>query len=265
MAVRFLGTVTLAVVVSYAQSQSSSAGSNFNAFEVATIKPTPQDRQGGAFYRMQSAHQFEVRNYSLRALIGAAYNLTPRMISGGPSWIASDHFDILAATPGNRKPTQNQQMIMLQALLRDRFKLGFHREKKELSVYVLKVAKSGPKIKESKLPSDEQHPLVFTLFPNHASLPARNATMMEFASVLQRGSLSRPVLDETMLSGRYDFELNWSPDESQFGGRGLPSPPDPNTPDLFTALKEQLGLVLESKMAPVEVFIIDHAEKPGDN
>jgi uncharacterized protein (TIGR03435 family) len=96
---------------------------------------------------MQSAHRFYVKNYSLKSLVGAAYNLTPRAISGGPAWAGSDHYDILAGTPGEVQPTLDEQMSMLRKLLGDRFKLTFHREQKEFSIYALTVAKNGPKLK----------------------------------------------------------------------------------------------------------------------
>src|SRR5260370_41484686 len=109
----------------------------FGQFEVSSIKraqPTP-----GRFIKMQSAHQFYVKNYTVKGLIGAAYNLTPRAISGGPGWIDTETFDILAGTPGEKRPNLDEQMAMLRKLLADRFQLTFHREEKELSVYSLTV------------------------------------------------------------------------------------------------------------------------------
>ncbi len=101
---------------------------------------------------MESTHQLVARNHALNTLIAAAYNLSTKAISGGPAWIESDHYDILAKAPGEVRPNLDEQMAMLRKLLADRFKLTFHREQKELSIYALTVAKSGKtgsKLKES--------------------------------------------------------------------------------------------------------------------
>ena len=98
---------------------------------------------------------------------------------------------------------------------------------------------------------------------------ATNATMGDFAGVLQAAVLDRPVVDQTGLQGRFDFPLKWTPDESQFGGMGMKIPPPSENadapPGLFTAIQEQIGLKLESTKAPVEVLVIDHIEKPSEN
>src|ERR1700681_4418444 len=92
------------------------------SFEVATIKPGDPDVRAGRFIRMQSTHQFQARNHALRTLIAAAYNLSPKAISGGPAWVDSEKFDIIAETPGDTRPNLDQQMAMLRKLLEDRFK-----------------------------------------------------------------------------------------------------------------------------------------------
>ena len=100
-------------------------------------------------------------------------------------------------------------------------------------------------------------------------MPARNATMAEFAGVMQSAVLDRPVVDQTGLPGRYDFLLRWTPDEFQFGGLGIRVPPPADNadapPDLYTAIQQQLGLKLESTKAPAEVLVIEHVEKPSEN
>ena len=246
--------------------QSPAARPAFDAFEVATIKPTPPDYQGGRFIAMQSAHLFGAKNYTLKSLVGAAYNLTPRAVSGGPSWIDSDRYDIVAKTPNEIRPNLDEQMSMLRKLLADRFKLTFHRERKELSIYALTVARNGPKLKQSTEPPDAPPVLVNRIFPGRVLLPARNATMAQLASMMQRAVLDRPVLDKTGLSGKYDFDLEWTPDETQFGGQGPPGAPEiPLKPDLFAALQQQLGLRLEAAKGPVEVLVVDQVERPSEN
>ncbi len=241
-------------------------------FEVATIRPTPlPEYKRGQYIRMQSAHQFQAKAYTVNGLIAAAYNLTPRAVLGGPPWTGSDRFEIVAVTPGDARPTQDDQMAMLRSLLTDRFGLTFHREKKEFSIYELTVAKGGPKLVASQAPPDQSPVLTSTLYPaasggiDKAVMPARNATMAQFASILQRGALDRPVVDNTGISGRFDFDLEWTPDETQFGGNLPPGPPDDAKPSLYAAIEQQLGLRLQATKGPVEALVIDHLEKPTEN
>jgi len=253
----------LVVAVGFAQSRPT-----FDAFEVATVKPTAPDWHGGRYIRMQSAHQFEARNHALLTLIAAAYTVSPKAISGGPAWVESEHFDILAKAPGEVRPNLDEQMAMLRALLADRFKLTFHREQKEMPYYALTVAKSGPKLKESS-PDDSPEgspPLIFVIYPQLVKLPGRNATMAELAAVMQRAALDRPVIDRTGISGRYDFDLEWTPDESQFGGAlGKGPSTDDAKPGLFAAIQQQLGLRLEATKGLIDVLVIDQAARPSEN
>ena len=220
---------------------------------------------------MQSAHRFEVKNYTVNGLVAAAYDLNPRAISGGPAWLGSDRYNIIAVAPGDERPTYDEQMVMLKKLLAERFNLAFHREQKEFSLYELTVAKGGVKIKESTAPFDEASNVTSTLFPassggiDHALMPAHNITMHEFASVLQRAILDRPVVDKTGLSGRYDFDLEWTPDESQFGGMLPRGVPDTAKPGLFPAIQQQLGLRIEAAKGPLAVLVIDRLERPSEN
>jgi uncharacterized protein (TIGR03435 family) len=232
------------------------------AFEVASIKPTAPDDRSGRFLTMQGAHQFVARGYTLTFMVAAAYDLPPRLIAGGPDWADVDRYDILASTPGDGRPTLGQQMAMLRTLLADRFKLAIHRESRVLPLYELTVAKRGAKL-ETSTATDEQPLLVNRVFPTHIQLPARNATMAQFASMLQRSVLDRPVVDRTGLAGRYDFNLEWTPDETQFDGR-LPASltTSGEKPDLFAALEAQIGLKLESSRGSVDVIVIDRVDRP---
>lgn len=236
----------------------------FDAFEVAVIKPAVQEP--GRFIKMQSAHRFYAKGHTLKTLICAAYNVTPAAISGGPPWIDSERYDILAGTPGEVRPNLDEQMSMLRTLLTDRFKLSFERPRKIMSVYTLTVAKDGAKLKESTAPPDALPELINVVYPDHITLPARNATMAQFASLLQRGVLDRPVLDQTGLPGRYDFDLEWTQDESQFGGL-LPrvERTDTSKPGLYTAMQEQLGLKLQPAKGPVDTIAVLRAEHPSEN
>lgn len=232
------------------------------AFEVATIKPVSPDAKTGRYIIMQGTNRFVAKYYTLKLMIAAAYDLSPKVISGGPGWMESDHYDIVAVTPGAERPTHDEQMAMLRSLLAERFKLGFHREPKEFSIYVLEVAKGGPKLKESTAPASDPAQLISTVYPQHIHLPARNATMGEFASLLQRALLDRPVVDKTGLAGRYDFDLEWAPDETQFGGEVPVAPSDAPSPPFFTAIEQQLGLRIEATRGVVQALVVDRAERP---
>jgi uncharacterized protein (TIGR03435 family) len=232
-------------------------------FDVSTIKPSKPDEPGKLFGF--DGQRFKTVNTTLDDLIGFAYGVQPKQIVNAQPWLSSDKFDILAQPDMPGMPNPQQLKGMLQKLLTDRFKLTFHHEQKELSVYALELAKDGPKFKKS--PDQGGMPGLF--FRGLGVLPVQNATMEEFAGVLQSAVLDRPVVDRTGLQGKYDFILKWTPDESQFAGVGIKVPPPSNAPDappnLFAAVQEELGLKLDATKAAVDVMAIDHVEKPSEN
>jgi uncharacterized protein (TIGR03435 family) len=234
-------------------------------FEVATIKPSDPNRPGKLF-SIRGSEVLTV-NTTVNDLIVFAYGVHVRQIIGAPGWVSSDKFDITGKPEGGALPNLNQFKIMIQKLLTDRFGLVFHHEKRELTVYALTVGKNGPKLTKSE--STGTVPAL--LFRGLGNLPARNATMEEFAGVMQGAVLDRPVVDQTGLRGRFDFQLQWTPDETQFealrGPGPLPTPPEgaETHPDLFTAIQQQLGLKLESTKAPADVLVIDKVDKPSAN
>jgi uncharacterized protein (TIGR03435 family) len=247
--------------------QPPAARPKFGAFEVATIKPAVDSP--GRYIRMQSVNRFYAKGFTLNALIAASYSLSPRAISGGAPWTDSDRYDILASTPGDLQPNLDEQMAMLRKLLTDRFQLAFHREPKELPVFAITVAKGGSKLKESAAPAGTLPELINVIYPEekggvHVMLPARNATILQFAAMMQRTVLDRPVVDQTGLSGTYDFDLEWTPDDNQFGGN-LPRSAESTKPSLFVAMQEQLGLRLEATKGPVQALVIDRVKRPSEN
>ena len=165
------------------------------------------------------------------------------------------------------RPAARQWKGMLQKLVVERFKLTFHRDKRELSVYVLSVAKGGPKLTKSEGDPNGLPGLFFR--GRLGDLGVRNANMADFTQLMQSAVLDRPVVDQTGLSGRFDFTLDWTPDDSQFAGMGAKFPPPTDSanapPNLYTAIQEQIGLKLEATKAPADVMVIDHVEKPSEN
>jgi uncharacterized protein (TIGR03435 family) len=253
------------LMLSQAGAQSPAPRPSFDAFEVATIKPVAPDPKSARYILMRGTDTFVEKDYNLKLLIAAAYDLNPREIVGGPSWVESDRFDIVARTPGTVRPTHEEQMRMLRNLLADRFKLTFHRQTKEFSIYELQVDKGGPKLKPSAEPADAAPALISTVYPDHIAMPARNAAMSDFVSILQRAVLDRPVVDKTGLAGRYDFDLVWAPDASQFGGEVAVAPSNASSPPFFTAVREQIGLRLVATRGPAEALVIDSASLPSPN
>jgi uncharacterized protein (TIGR03435 family) len=237
------------------------------SFEVATIKPSAPNQPGKGFgFR---GDRFVTRNTNLNDLIAYAYGLHSKQIIDAPAWFGVDLFDIEAKPDTEGRPSTKQMQTMVKKLLADRFKLKFHRDKRELSVYVLTVASGGPKMtKSTAAPND---PSAF-FFRALGDLTVRNQSMEDFATWMQSGVMDKPVVDETELSGRYDFQLKWTPDESQFAqfrGTGAVVPPPPTDanapPSLYTAIQEQIGLKMGPAKAPDDVIVIEHAEKPSEN
>ena len=234
-------------------------------YEVATIKPSPPDEQGRGF-TLQGRH-LVARNFTVEGLITLAYNLHPTQVTGGPAWLTTDHYDLDVLPDHEGLPSLEQARGIVRKLLTDRFALKFHYDTKDLSVYVLTVTKTGPKF--SKSSSDPSSPPGLGGPPGR--LFVRNANMEEVAMIMQ-GTLDRPVVDQTGLKDRYDFQLKWTPDESQYGGRVPPPNSGDNgaaaadaPPPLFTAIQEQLGLKLDAMKAPAKVMVIDSVQKPSAN
>ena len=262
---RQIAFAILGISVSGMLAQTAAPRPKFDAFEVATIKPVDPDAKAGRYIIMQGNNRFVEKAYTLKLLIAAAYDLNPRTISGGPGWIESDHYDIVAVTPGDVRPSHDEQMSMLRNLLTDRFKLTFHREQKVFSIYELEIAKNGPKLMESASPADAPPQLISTVYPQRIVMPARNATMSDLARLMQRAILDRPVVNKTGLTGRYDFDLEWAPDETQFGGEVPVAPADAPSLPLFSAIQQQLGLRLEATRGPIAALVVDKAERPSAN
>lgn len=264
--IRCLAYAALALSFAAACAQSPSSRPRFDAFEVATVKPADSGPKSGRFIKMEGNNRFIEKDYTLKLLIAAAYDLNPRTISGGPPWLTSDHYDIVAVTPGETRPDHDEQMSMLRSLLAERFKLTFHREQKVFSIYALEVARAGPKLKATASPAGD--PVIVgpgVVYPQRVVLPGRNASMGSLVSLLQRAILDRPVVDKTGLAGSYDFDLEWAPDETQFGGDLPPASASAPSPPLFEAIQQQLGLKLEATRGPVDALVVDTAERPSAN
>jgi uncharacterized protein (TIGR03435 family) len=230
------------------------------AYEVVTIKPSdPNDGQRGFQTR---GRRVKAVNETMNDLISFSYGIHAKQIAGGPPWFATDRYYIEGVPDAAGEPNLKQFRSLMQKLLADRFNLKVHNEQRELSVYALTVGKGGPKMTKSlgnpDGPPDDN-------FSRSAWMRETNTTMFEFTKSLQY-VLDKPVVDQTGLTGRWDFRVQWTPDESQFGGMVPPSPGNPNAPPgLFTAIQEQIGLKLELVKAMAEVLVVDHVERSSAN
>jgi uncharacterized protein (TIGR03435 family) len=219
----------------------------------------------GAAYGMQG-RVFSTRNTSLTYLLAYSSDMQQNQIVGAPAWADTDKFDIKAEpdTPG--QPNHQQLNSMVQKLLADRFKLTFHREKKELPAYVLVLESTSLKVAKSDDDSSSGPGFSFRGF---GKVVVTNSTIADFVHMLQVLVLDRPVVDQTGLTGRYNFTLTWTPDDSQYFRTGMkpvrPSATADAPPDLFTAINQQMGMKLHTAKVPVDVLVIDHVEKPSAN
>ena len=263
----------------------SPPASNRAAFEAASIKSNKSGEQRSTMVP-QPGGRFTATNVTVRMLIRNAYQVpNPFQITGEPDWVNRDRFDVLA-TAGEDVP-QAQVLLMLQALLAERFKLWAHYETRNLPVYELVMARNdkrlGPQLRRTTadcagipvIPRGPFLPPVGTPDPKarcgffgpgpQNGFSFRGMTMEELARFLEP-SVSRLVTDKTGLTGHFDVDL---PMTTEFG----PPPPPPGLPDAvdrtslsvpstFTAIQEQLGLKLESATGPVEVLVIDGLERP---
>ena len=259
-------------------------------FDAVSIKPSQQ----GAQNRVPriSPGRVEIFNTTLKGLIRMAYSrfaFDTREIVGGPSWIDSERFDLVATM--NRPPQVDSSglptglVAMLRALVEDRFRLRAHNERREGDVYALTFARGDRRtgaglrnvpdacavaMKESigsspPLPRSGPPPCSFGGPPG--KLVGTGVTMAMFSNVLS-GNVGRPVVDRTELAGSYDIELNFNPASAAQAPPGAPPGPsaiDDTKPAIFTALQEQLGLKLESTRGPIDVLVIDRAERPAPN
>jgi uncharacterized protein (TIGR03435 family) len=224
-------------------------------FEVATIKPSRPDEHGPR-YDFRS-RRFSVIHASLSDLLKFSYGLQQSQIAKAQDWVNSESYDISAKPDGEGEPSIKQWESMVKKLMADRFQLKFHFEKREQAVYVLTVARTGPKLTRSESDPSASGGMGFGPPGNFG---ATNATMADVAEALGQGVLNRPVEDQTGLTGRFNLRLTWTPD-------GLATAREnPNAlPDFFTAIQEQLGLKLLSTKAPVDVLVIDQVERPSAN
>jgi uncharacterized protein (TIGR03435 family) len=225
------------------------------SFEVATIKPSDPNSTHQGFDAV--GDRYTIHGQTIASLMMFAYSIDKHQGLDAPDWASRDRYDIEGTTDTPGQPNLRQQQEMLQRLLTDRFGLKFHHDRRELPVYAIQIAKGGPKLTPAAHP-DAQPDQDGSGHGTEADLGFTSFSMPDLAMGLQFFVHDRPIVDRTGLPGSYDFTLRYTYDEAKST--------DPNAPPgLFTALQEQLGLKLDAVKAPIEVFAVDHVERPSAN
>lgn len=222
-------------------------------FDVATIKPAHSTEPTG--FRA-SKGRLETQSTSIVDMLKFSYGVHAAQILGLPEPLKNQRFDVVGTVAGQEVKIDLVKSMM-RTLLAERFHLQLHPDRKELPVYVLEVEKAGSDLKpaahELLVPSVAYGPGV---------LQAGDASMHDLATFLQRYVTDRPVLDQTHKDGRYDLQLLWSPD---LGAPQRANGATEDYPDLFTAIRQQLGLRLVAKREMADVLVIDNVTQPTDN
>jgi uncharacterized protein (TIGR03435 family) len=233
-------------------------------FDVLTIKPSDPNRPGKLF--TIRGRRVMTINTTVKDLVTFGYSIQSKQIANAPTWF-EQKYDIDGVPDVEGQPNIQQMRTLIRDALVERFGLKFHNEQRELSVYALTLGKGGPKM---TITADKPSTPGNFIFRGLGRLMVTNSTMKDFCHGMQEAVMDKPVVDQTGLTDRYDFNLNWTPDQSQFAAMGGNVPPpnfdDPNAPpSLYTALQEQLGLKLESTKANTDVMVIDHIDVPSAN
>jgi uncharacterized protein (TIGR03435 family) len=256
-------------------------------FTVASIKPNAAG--GPALVQMQPGGRYTATNTTLLALIRTAYRLQTFQVVGAPSWAGTEHIDLVAKADGDLFPSDIVSSaprpieVALQPLLADRFQLVAHRETRQLPIYALVVDRAdgrlGPKLTRSSTdcaamlaaasrgiappqPAGPGQAPPCGAFGVRGRFLGDTLPLSLFDGFLS-GQLDRTVVDRTGLTGEFNFDLTWQPDQPAAGAPGADAAAvDPNAPSIFTAVQEQLGLKLEATTGPVDVLVIDRVEKP---
>lgn len=236
------------------------------AFEVASIKLSPPSA-GGSTYSFAPGGGVQIRGGDVKGILQMAFGVQEFQILGAPGWTKAARYDIvaksgvdLADAQSNPAAVRQRSLVQLQTLMVDRFRLVFHREQRQTRVYHLKPAKNGPKLTDAR-----------DAGPNGGirgrcgQLTGTNAGMGSLVYQLAR-DLGTTVDDQTGLSGRYDFQVNYAPEIScQPGSAVSEKSGDGARASVFAALQEQIGLMLEPATAAVEFIVVERIERPAEN
>jgi uncharacterized protein (TIGR03435 family) len=242
------------------ESQPQIASAEIPTFEVISIR---QDKTAPGWRESITADGYSAHGITLKLLLMEAYGIRPDYrIIGAPGWSDKDRYDVEAKVADSdvaalQKLDAVRRSSMLQKILTDRFKLQAHRENRPQPIYSLIVVKKA--LLAETRPSPEKPALITRGRPGQFT--ATNLPISQLVAQLS-GIMSRMVIDNTGLTGRYEIKLDWTPDDVTASSS---PPPGASAPSIFTALQEQLGLKLVPTTGPVEVLVVDHVELPSEN
>jgi uncharacterized protein (TIGR03435 family) len=223
-------------------------------FEVASVRlNTLNDRI--VTINVGPGGRFAARGYTLVLLMQRAYGVMDWNVTGGPGWIRTDRYDVIAKADIPGDLTERQLKPMLQSLLAERFKLRLHQTSKEMPGYALVVSKGGPKVKPSA--DGEEHADTFRF--SGTGLSGQGITMADLARYVA-GKLGVVSVDKTGLKAAYDFKVDWQVDTDPSG-----DPREALRAAAFTAIQEQLGLKFSAQKITVQMLAIDSVEKASEN
>ncbi len=253
-----IGVLAVSTLGQIPKSASLDSPSVAPRFQVATIKPSrPEESRT---LQIQG-NRFATTDTSLVDLLKYAYGVQEQQIVGGPKWLKTQKFDLVGDPETLARPSSDEFKKMVQNLLADRFHLTAHDEARDLSVFAIVAAKSGPKLSKSNRPPSEIPSVAYS----PGQLSAANATIADLATFLQRFVTDRPVFDRTGITGKYDLILQWTPDKLETEESRKDNDRNDSFPGLFTAVQEQLGLKLQEERHPTQVFVVDHVDMPSEN
>ena len=260
-------------------------------FEVASVKANKSGDNNGMLRAMPGG-RVVATNMPVRPLITFAYMVAGYQLIGGPGWLASDRYDLIAKMEGNADTTPavpganapSPMQLALRSLLEERFKLKVHRETREMEIFALVMSRPGGNPGPKMKPTTQDCAAAAAALNRGEKLPAADPSGLPMCSIqgspgrLRFGGLpaaslatafagpaGRMVVDKTGLTGSWDFELAYAIEGRGGPGGGDAAPADPNAPSFFTAIQEQLGLKLEPTKGPVDVLVIDSIEKPTED
>lgn len=265
---------TLCLLGLWSLSISAQRMADIPRFEVASVKPSrPVAGQGVFFGMVSDASRFRGSFVTLADLVGKAFGVDVSRISGGPAWVSTDRYDVVATLP--KDTLQGQIPTLLQTLLAERFGLTVRRDTRMSSMYALVPAKGGPKLKRSEAPGTPPPTGQRAIFSAPAVVGANGGGLrlccgraqlvgisMSGLAGLLSSQADRPVQDYTGIQGLFDVSLEWTPDDARPQPDGVPSVTGPS---IYSAIQEQLGLRLEPRTAPSDYLVIERAAKPAQD
>jgi uncharacterized protein (TIGR03435 family) len=230
-------------------------------YEIASVRPSDRSVEGGSVTPFPNGIGYHADRVTVRDMLAVMYRIPSRQVVGGPEWVYTENFDVVGRADGTY--SIDELHVMFENLLMERFNLKLHFATETGPVYMLRVAKSGLKMKAVPVDTTRRSPIQSTTeYHMTGEQVPLNYLCFWLGQLLQ--SDQRPVVDRTGLTGTYSFKLRFRP-QSEPSVSAADSGEEEYLPSIFQALREQLGLELTPERGPVSKLVIDHIEKPSAN